>query len=262
MQKSRVKVYDTDNSPTYYLAKGDTFSIELYNPTNKTVLAKIRLNGKYISQGGVILRPAEDFLDRYLDVAKKFLFDTYTVDDNTETKQAIIENGDLVWSFIMRGQSHRSYNHQPLYNQKTAYVTNGILQGYSPLSSSSSGTYVNTNFGTSFNTASYSSGGVGVGSSTTTSFTSTSVPFGGQKKLMKSTIETGTVEKGGDSTQTFKSVDKSFDYFAFHVTSYKLLPISQKVNTADDINVKRYCTNCAHKLKPTFKFCPACASKI
>jgi hypothetical protein len=39
-----VKVYDTDNSPTYYLAKGDT--IELYNPTNKTVLAKIRLNGK------------------------------------------------------------------------------------------------------------------------------------------------------------------------------------------------------------------------
>jgi hypothetical protein len=41
--KSRVKVYDTDNSPTYYLAKGDTFSIELYNPTNKTVLAKIRL---------------------------------------------------------------------------------------------------------------------------------------------------------------------------------------------------------------------------
>jgi hypothetical protein len=42
MQK-RVKVYDTDNSPTYYLAKGDTFSIELYNPTNKTVLAKIRL---------------------------------------------------------------------------------------------------------------------------------------------------------------------------------------------------------------------------
>jgi hypothetical protein len=40
--KNQGWVYDTDNSPTYYLAKGDT-PIELYNPTNKTVLAKIRL---------------------------------------------------------------------------------------------------------------------------------------------------------------------------------------------------------------------------
>jgi hypothetical protein len=110
----------------------------------------------------VILRPAEDFLDRYLDVAKKFLFDTYTVDDNTETKQAIIENGDLVWSFIMRGQPHRSYTTTSLYTIRKPLMLLTILQGYSPLSSSS-GTYVNTNFGTSFTTASYSSGGVGVG---------------------------------------------------------------------------------------------------
>jgi hypothetical protein len=98
-------------------------------------------------------------------------------------------------------------------------------------------------------TASYSSGGVGVGLSTTTSFTSTSVPFGGQKKLMKSTIETGTVmiplkhlKVLINHSTILLSTLQAINYYLFH-----------KVNTADDINVKRYCTNCAHKLKPTFK---------
>jgi hypothetical protein len=75
-------------------------------------------------------------------------------------------------------------------------------------------------------TASYSSGGVGVGSSTTTSFTSTSVPFGGQKKLMKSTIETGTVEKAVIPLKHLKvlinhstillSTLQAINYYLFH----------------------------------------------
>jgi hypothetical protein len=68
---------------------------------------------------------------------------------------------------------------------------------------------------------------------------------------MKSTIETGTVEKAVIPLKHLKvlinhstillSTLQAINYYLFH-----------KVNTADDINVKSYCTNCAHKLKPTF----------
>jgi hypothetical protein len=119
-----------------------------------------------------------------------------------------------------------SHNHQPLYNQKNPYVTNGILQGYSPLSSSSSGTYVNTNFGTSFNTASYSSGGVGVGSEYYYQFYFNIRTFWWSKKLMKSTIETGTVEKAVIPLKHLKvlinhstillSTLQAINYYLFH----------------------------------------------
>ena len=81
-----------------------------------------------------------------------------------------------------------------------------------------------------------------------------------RKSLTKS-IETGRVEAGSSSDQKFEYVNKSFDYYAFHTVECKLLPISQKINTAEDINVKRYCTNCGTKQKPEFKFCPSCGEK-
>src|SRR6185369_9879640 len=90
INKSRLKVYNKETSPTYYLTNGQEFQIELFNPTTDTILAKIQLNGKYISQGGLVLRPGERvFLERYIDVAKKFLFETYEVANTSEVKQAI-----------------------------------------------------------------------------------------------------------------------------------------------------------------------------
>jgi methionyl-tRNA synthetase len=80
------------------------------------------------------------------------------------------------------------------------------------------------------------------------------------RKLSK-TIETGRVEEGSHSDQKFQSVNKSFDHFPFHTVEYKLMPISQKLNTVADINVKRYCTNCGHKLAKTNNFCSKCGKK-
>jgi hypothetical protein len=69
---------------TVYLNDGDEFEIELYNPTQNKVLAKIEMNGNSIGNG-IILRPGERvFLERYLDVAKKFLFETYVVNGNND----------------------------------------------------------------------------------------------------------------------------------------------------------------------------------
>jgi hypothetical protein len=77
----------------------------------------------------------------------------------------------------------------------------------------------------------------------------------------KKSIETGRVEKGSHSDQEFNYVNKSFEYIAFHTVEYKLLPVSQKINTVADINVKRYCTNCGSKLGKTDKFCANCGKK-
>ena len=82
---------------TVYLNNGDEFEIELYNPTQNKVLAKIELNGSSIGSG-IILRPGERvFLERYLNEAKKFLFETYNVNgDNEEVQRAIAENGEII----------------------------------------------------------------------------------------------------------------------------------------------------------------------
>ena len=101
INKSRLKVYNKKSEvPTYYLEKGQEFQIELFNPTNGNILAKISLNGKPIAQGGLVLRPGERaFLDRYIDVARKFKFDTYEVANTSEVRKAIEDNGDFKVEF-------------------------------------------------------------------------------------------------------------------------------------------------------------------
>jgi hypothetical protein len=101
VNKSRVKLYNKQGDlPTYYLQKGQEFQIELFNPTTDAILAKITLNGNVISQGGLVINPGQRiFLDRYLDVAKKFLFDTYEVANTQEVKEAIVNNGDFKVEF-------------------------------------------------------------------------------------------------------------------------------------------------------------------
>jgi hypothetical protein len=74
-------------------------------------------------------------------------------------------------------------------------------------------------------------------------------------------IETGRVEQGSYSDQEFKTVDKDFEFFAFHTVEAKLLPVSQKVNTSEDIKVKVYCTGCGAKLHKDHKFCGHCGTK-
>ena len=106
VKKSRLKLYDNrSESPTYFLNKGQEFQIELFNPTTYTLLAKIKLNGNAISGGGLVLRPGERiFLERFLEENKKFLFDTYQVDNIAAVKKAIKENGDLVVDFYKEKQ--------------------------------------------------------------------------------------------------------------------------------------------------------------
>lgn len=286
VNKSRIKLYSKGlDMPTYYLQKGQEFQIELFNPTSDVLLAKIILNGKAISQGGLVLNPGQRvFLDRYFDVAKKFLFDTYEVANTSEVKKAIENNGDIKVEFYKERMPVIPY-----FNPQTwisTYVSSrpiDINENYS------SGTKSLRNLSNLSNPKDFSSS---TGSLTTMGMVNNSTPTAvgdmptfdmpeydisvsldfsptleepapmlKRSVRAKKSIETGRVEQGSYSDQKFKTVNKEFDYFPFHTIEYKMMPVSQKVNTLSDVNVKVYCTNCGHKLGKTDKFCSSCGTK-
>jgi hypothetical protein len=252
INKSRLKIYNKNSdTPTYYLQKGQEFQLELFNPTSGTILAKIFLNGNAISQGGLVLRPGERvFLDRYIDVAKKFLFDTYEVSNTSEVKKAIEDNGDFKVEF------YKEYTPNYFGTTLGSYYKDNIIGTYS----TNSVTDINSYFG---DTLSLTSTNNDVNLTFTNNINYKSTPNGPnirQVKLKKS-IETGRVEQGSSSSQKLKTVNKSWEYFPFYTVEYKMLPLSQKINTSDDINIKRYCTNCGSKLGKGHKFCANCGTK-
>lgn len=300
VNKSRLKVYNKKGDmPTYYLQKGQEFQIELFNPTTDTILAKITLNGNEISQGGLVLNPGQRvFLDRYLDVAKKFMFDTYEVSNTQEVREAIANNGDFKVQFYRESKPSprnpilkvtnipiRSVFGGPNYDQGIVRYDSPISGGYVNNSSTAPNTPLCDTFTTS--TAAigdtYSTTGL-LGSSFSTDIStsafynasatisnlsgeatldclSTPEPTKSLKAKRSKSIETGRVEEGSHSDQKFKTVNKNFEWFAFHTVEAKLLPVSQKINTAEDIKVKVYCTNCGAKLHKDHKFCGHCGTK-
>ena len=285
VNKSRIKLYEKGvDMPTYYLQKGQEFQLEIFNPTPHVILTKIILNSKAISQGGLVLNPGQRvFLDRYLDVPKKFLFDTYEVSNTSEVKKAIESNGDIKIEFYKEQEEIKilPYQQQPWLGL-TTYTTNGFYNGSinntgagTPqdfLSTRTSGSVINTsgnndmvNYSSSISQNSLDlMGSLDLGMDSLKSLSDDFTPKHTLKrKLVRSakTIETGRVEVGSDSSQTFKYVNKKFQYFPFHTIEYKLLPVSQKINTIDDLNVKVYCVNCGHKLTKTDKFCGQCGTK-
>ncbi len=286
VNKSRVKLYEkAGEMPTYYLQKGQEFQIELFNPTTDDILAKISLNGKIISQGGLVLRPGQRvFLERFIDKNSKFLFDTYEVSNSDEVKEAIRNNGDFRVQFF-RTQQTQQLNYSPQLimggsfgGPMTTYASNpltlnnlGTSNGYV----GSTTTNINANANLSYtssvaNNAFLSNSSYSTTSLGDTTFSSASYdipapivkPNRGILRSAKSkTIETGRVEEGSKSDQTLTTVDKNFQSYAFHTVAYKMLPISQKLVSSEDLNVKKYCTNCGAKLGKTDKFCSQCGTK-
>ena len=281
VNKSRLKVYNnTGDMPTYYLQKGQEFQIELFNPTTDVILAKIILNGNPISQGGLVLNPGQRvFLDRYLDVAKKFLFDTYEVSSSEEVKKAIEKNGDFKVEFY-RERVEPKFN--PNYGTLT--ISSGTARGFSGNLNNTIGGYASTISNGNSETFTNTSGHIGTtalySSSVDTNFfdqnasksfptldsldDTLSLDLPDVTRTLKSrskSIETGRVEQGSHSDQKVVTVDKKFEYWAFHTIEYKMLPVSQKINTVEDLQVKVYCTNCGAKLGKGHKFCGQCGTK-
>jgi len=261
-----------------YLENGTEFEIELHNPTQTTVLAKISINNTLISYSGIVLRPGERvFLERYLDNPNKFKFETYNVNGNAEeVKKAIEKNGlvkvefyneDLTPSytvnnpFILTSGTISSPTWQTTTNPTWTlgdftYTTNSA-SGSIPVNS----TYCSTSdtsltFGSLSNTSTYSanaSRGI-VGAS------ALSAPA---PKLRSKSVETGRVEAGSHSSQSFQTVSKKFHYYTTNGVEYQIKPVSQMYVDAKDLKkVGQYCTKCGRKGKPTDNFCAGCGNRF
>jgi hypothetical protein len=259
-----------------YLNNGDEFQLELFNPTSNTVLAKIKLDGSYISGGGIVLKPGQRvFLERYLDDPRKFKFETYEVDGTSnEVLDAIAGNGDVVIDFFDEYK-------QPVWNNPITYV-GGSFGG--PIHIYGSNT-LNTNYvngmttttngnvsftsssntaGVNFNTTSISNTFAGPNLRSATSRLKKSKPNSRSEVTMDmlsmDSIETGRVEKGGMSDQSFKTVDKTFNHYTCATSVWKILSMSQKVFEKQDLKV--YCGNCGtKKRRDSHLFCPHCGEK-
>jgi hypothetical protein len=229
--KQRLKQY----VDTVYLNNGDEFELELFNPTQKKLLAKIELNGSPIGNG-IILRPGERvFLERYLDDPKKFKFETYDVDgSNQEVLDAIRKNGDVIVKF---------------YEEINFTITpNTLVTG---TSWTYTGGYHNITWTNNTDNA------VIYTSSANSAFVNTSnIPVANT-----SSTETGRIEKGSNSNQTFNYDYSNFSNSASHAYWFKIKPQSTKLKTREDLTI--YCTECgAKRKKDSFKFCPHCGTKF
>lgn len=222
--KQRVKQFGRN----VYLKDGSEFELELYNPSRKTVLSKIKINGFYIGGGGIVLRPGERvFLERYLDDPKKFKFETYTVDGSKETENAILMNGEIEIQF---------YEEQDPIDVRINGFYNNSQPNYS-------GDIIGTTITTSNGNCSYVTD-VSLGHTTNTS-----------------SVETGRVEKGSKSKQEFSSVNKDFNSWTTSISLWKILPESQKPVEKDDLITK--CPKCSTKIKKSsWKFCPECGGEL
>jgi hypothetical protein len=232
--KSRLKIY---NGKTVFIKDGEEFQIELFNPTTKTIGAKIFINGNSISNSMLVIKPGErSYLERYLDDNKKFLFETYNVEDSKEVKEAIKQNGLIKVEF---------------YNEKIAAP---LIQTWGSTTTPyyyTTPLYNNTIIIGDPNLFYVGSGGSGiVNCSTSDAYT------GGAAKL-----KTGRIEKGDVSNQVFGSYYGDFESYYFASTEYHLMPESQKPVEVKEI--RQYCPGCRTRVKKSsWKFCPSCGESL
>ena len=245
--KNRIKHYED----SVYLNDGQQFELEIFNPHQFKVLAKISINGKEISQAGLVIRPGQRiYLERYLDAAKKFKFETYEVEDSNESKEAIAKNGQVKVEFFYELNLRGNYwygnsmtinsnnwagSHTTTISPNTFFTSTGTGQLGSGISYTSSSAIGNLSYGG-------------------TTVNNVSMPVAGS-------IETGRIEKGSNSKQKFSEENGSYNWWVNETVIIKLLPLSKKpVEVAD---IRNYCCGCGSRIKKSsWKFCPSCGESL
>jgi Zn finger protein HypA/HybF involved in hydrogenase expression len=257
--KQRIKQFNQN----VYLKDGSEFEIELYNPSRKTVLSKIKINGVFINGGGIILRPGERvFLERYIDVPRKFKFETYTVDSTNETMNAIANNGDVEILFYeeeevleLKLNSYPTWNPTYINNNLTTPIGNNFYTS-------------NVNYSSDMSKSSVTLDGLNDTLSFSNNLRSNKYeskydqqPRNRSFAKKSKSVETGRVEQGSSSDQSFKTVSKNFNVWTVSTSVWKLLPESQKPIEKSDL-IER-CPKCSTKIKKSsWKFCPECGNEL
>ena len=250
VNNNRVRrVENSSNNYNVYLNEGE-FAIEIFNKSQFTLGAKIKLNGKYISNSHIIVYPAQRLvLDRFIDSKDKLKFTVYTVDaNNKQVDQIIKDNGSLEIEFYEEYQQPQSYVCSGSFGHtgsNNIYYVNSNLNGLTGTSYGTTTTVANNNL-----TFTASNSDVNFAKGVVSDF----------QKSLKTEKETGIVDKGGKSDQNLTYVNKTFNIWLSSSVKFKLLPMSEKPIESRDLVV--HCTSCGHKAKKHHKFCSNCGTKI
>ena len=249
VNKSLLKEFLVNSQRTVYMDNGSEFQIQIFNPYTYSIAASISINGIEMSNQLVIKPGQRIWLERYLNEARKFLFETYEV--NGESKQvenAIKNNGVIEVKFYKEKQQNNIYiSSVSIPSTSWTYFNNSL--DYTSYSDELNTTYTADNLSLSApSTQLYSNS------------TINAVSYSAGAMAKSKSIETGRIEKGNYSDQKFQTVYNDFEYWSFTTESIHILPQSAKPVYANDLK-KIYCTNCGRKLNQKFKFCPYCGAK-
>lgn len=226
VRRNKIKMYGEN----VYLKDKQEFEIELFNPTSITKLAKISINGKLISNAGIVIKPGQRlYLERFLDVSKKFIFETYITDGSVEATNAILNNGNIVVDFYDEYNAHYSSTTSP-YPVFTTYSYPVFTSNITTVQCSD----------------------------TTTSLKGNISKENGLSFITEDK-ETGRVEQGSSSNQNLINYQGSFNIFTCNVIKIKIFPISEKPLEVRDLAT--YCTNCGMKQKNNWNFCAKCGTE-
>lgn len=218
-----------------YLNDKDEFEIELYNPMQDCVLADIKLNGKSISSSGLILKPGQRFyLDCFIDDRKKFIFNTYEVEDSEESIEAIQKNGLLEVFFykesVVTLNNWKSNFDRIIVERWYPYHTYPTYPTYPGIYYSTSGlNSYSTNTG-------YNISGTLTNCSSNTVSLNNNLFSSDLKCQNINNVETGRIEKGSESSQKFVEVDMDFEKNYISSTILQILPESRKPLDTKDLS--------------------------
>jgi Zn finger protein HypA/HybF involved in hydrogenase expression len=182
------------------------------------------------------------------------------VDSTNETMNAIANNGDVEILFYEEEEPILQRLNNIDWNPTYINTSNG---GY--VYGSTSGDIVGSSF-TTTNLASFKS------SDSTLSFSNNlrsnkyeskydQQPRNRSFAKKSKSVETGRVEQGSSSDQSFKTVSKEFNSWTVSTSVWKLLPESQKPIEKSDLIYR--CPKCSTRIKKSsWKFCPECGNEL
>lgn len=274
VNKSILKEYQTAKSDrTVYLKNGTEFQLQIFNPMPFNICADIYINDEKIPNSLVIKPGQRVWLERYLDRAKKFLYETYEVENGNATVEAAIKNNGLIQvKFYKEDINKNTYkdtltttvssnldfswtNFNDCQVYSSARVSSGNVNDYNA-------TYTNDITAKAFSqptvsTVLYSSCDMLTEPllSASCDCAATAISYD-----VRDTKETGRVQEGSKSNQLLHTCDMEFLSWSFRTETIQILPESEKPYTTSDLQ-KIYCPECGRKLNPKHKFCPYCGTK-
>ena len=283
VNKSILKEYQTSKSNrTVYLKNGTEFQLQLFNPLTFTICAEIYINDEKIPNSLVIKPGQRIWLERYLDRAKKFLYETYEVENGNAAVEAAIKNNGLIKVKFYKEDINKNAYKGSLRGTISSDLETFTWANYddcqiynsSPANNTELNDLVATSITYDTSVKAFSQPTVSTALYNCTEMitepllsascdclqTSLNAAATTINYDVRDTKETGRVQEGSTSNQLLHDCDMEFSTWSFRTESILILPESEKPYTVSDLQ-KQYCTECGRKLNPKHKFCPYCGTK-